>query len=173
MFIAHLPAGYILAKYLEKRISPHYLTKKAFFSAVLIGAVFPDIDLFYFYLIDNRSVHHHKYFLHWFSFWIPIFVIALSAFKFSLFKQSITLFLSLFAGAALLHICLDTFVGDVWLFAPFIDRAYVFFEVTNRYQPWWLNFIFHWSFGVELLICAYSYMLYTRRKEVRVNKSIS
>lgn len=116
----------------------------------MIGAVFPDIDLFYFYLFDNRSVHHHKYFLHWFSFWIPIFLMSYFYFKFSQYTSRLALIVLLFSSAALLHISLDTFVGDVWLFAPFIDKPYVFFEVTNRYQPWWLNFIFHWSFGMEI-----------------------
>ncbi len=137
MFIAHLPSGYILAKFLDKKLKQTKISKKAFFTIIMIGAVFPDIDLFYFYLFDNRSVHHHKYFLHWFS--------------------------VLLSSAALLHISLDTFVGDVWLFAPFIDKPYVFFEVTSRYQPWWLNFIFHWSFFVEIIICFIAFILYLKK----------
>ena len=124
MFIAHIPSGYILAKFLEKKLKATGLSKKTFFALLMVGAVFPDLDLFYFYFIDGRSVHHHKYFVHWFSVWLPIF------------------------------------------FAPFIDRPYVFFEVTPRYQPWWLNFILHWSFLVELLICVYALYLYFRKNEV-------
>lgn len=160
MFIAHLPSGYILAKLLDKKFKQKRLTQKVFFSIVMIGAVFPDIDLLYFYLIDHRSVHHHKYFLHWFSVWIPIFLISYFCFKRSSYRHQLALMATLFSGAALLHICLDTFVGDVWLFAPFIDQAYVFFEVTARYQPWWLNFILHWSFAVELLICLTAIWMY-------------
>lgn len=165
MFIAHLPSGYILAKLLEKKFRHNLLSKKVFFIVMMIGAVFPDIDLFYFYLFDNRSVHHHKYFLHWFSFWIPIFLISYFCFKRSVYASQFALMTMLFSGAALLHICLDTFVGDVWLFAPFIDRAYVFFEVTSRYQPWWLNFILHWSFVVELLICFIAMWMYWKDRE--------
>lgn len=165
MFIAHLPSGYILAKLLEKKFRHNLLGKKVFFIVVMIGAVFPDIDLFYFYLFDNRSVHHHKYFLHWFSFWIPIFLISYFCFKRSVCSNQFALMATLFSGAALLHICLDTFVGDVWLFAPFIDQAYVFFEVTSRYQPWWLNFILHWSFVVELLICFIAMWMYWKDRE--------
>lgn len=165
MFIAHLPSGYILSKLLEKKFKHNLLSKKVFFIVVMMGAVFPDIDLFYFYLFDNRSVHHHKYFLHWFSFWIPIFLISYFCFKRSVYASQFALMTMLFSGAALLHICLDTFVGDVWLFAPFIDRAYVFFEVTSRYQPWWLNFILHWSFVVELLICLIAIWMYWKDRE--------
>lgn len=166
MFIAHLPSGYLLARYLYKRIQPSNISKKMFYSAVLIGAVFPDFDLFYFYLIDNRAVHHHKYFMHWFSFWIPIFWVAITWLKISQFKSKCATILSLFSGAVLMHICLDTFVGDVWLFMPFIDKPYVFFEVNPRYQPWWLNFVFHWSFGVELVICLYALYQFKVRKSI-------
>lgn len=160
MFIAHLPSGYILAKLLEKKFKQNLLSKKVFFIIVMIGAVFPDIDLIYFYLFDNRSVHHHKYFLHWFSFWIPIFLMSYFYFKRSIYSHKFALMVMLFSGAALLHIGLDTFVGDVWLFAPFIDQPYVFFEVTSRYQPWWLNFILHWSFLVELILCLIALWIY-------------
>lgn len=102
----------------------------------MIGAVFPDIDLLYFYLFDNRSVHHHKYFLHWFSFWIPIFLISYFNSKFSKYTSGLALAVVSFSSAALLHVSLDTFVGDVWIFAPLIDKPYVFFEVTPRYEPW-------------------------------------
>lgn len=162
MFIAHLPSGYILAKLLEKKFKQNLLSKKVFFIIVMIGAVFPDIDLIYFYLFDNRSVHHHKYFLHWFSFWIPIFLMSYFYFKRSIYSHKFALMAMLFSGAALLHIGLDTFVGDVWLFAPFIDQPYVFFEVTSRYQPWWLNFILHWSFLVELILCLIALWIYCK-----------
>lgn len=165
MSIAHLPSGYILADLLDKKLKPNLLSSKVFYSIIMLGAIFPDIDLFYFYFFDQRSVHHHKYFVHWFSVWIPIFLIAYTFWKISKHRSKLALAITLFSGAALLHICLDTFVGDVWLFAPFIDQAYVFFEVTARYQPWWLNFIFHWSFLVELVICAYALMLYIRKNK--------
>ncbi|MFC3902928.1 inner membrane protein [Acinetobacter marinus] len=164
MFIAHLPSGYILAKILTKKLKQTQISTKALFAIVMVGAVFPDIDLFYFYFVDDRSVHHHKYFLHWFSFWIPIF---LSSFLWlAIFKRQskIALAVCLFCGAAILHIILDTFVGDIWLFAPFIDKPYVFFEVTAKYQPWWLNFILHWSFLVEILITIYALWIFITGK---------
>ena len=160
MFIAHLPSGYILAQLLLKKFKQTKISNKAFLTIIMLGAVFPDIDLFYFYFFDHRSVHHHKYFLHWFSFWIPIFLIALFYFIHSKYSSRTALMISLFTGAALLHICLDTFVGDVWLFAPFIDKPYVFFEVSTRYQPWWLNFILHWPFFIEILICMIAFSLF-------------
>ncbi|AOA58093.1 metal-dependent hydrolase [Acinetobacter larvae] len=164
MFIAHLPSGYILAKVLNQKLQQNKISKTVFFTSIMLGSVFPDIDLFYFYFFDGRSVHHHKYFLHWFSLWLIIFFISYLYYKFSKHFAKYAYIVLLFSSAALLHICLDTFVGDVWLFAPFIDKSYVFFEVTPRYQPWWLNFIFHWSFLVELMICSMAIFLYFKNK---------
>ncbi|NHC03094.1 metal-dependent hydrolase [Acinetobacter sp. 187] len=165
MFIAHLPSGYLLAKFLDHKIKKYNITRTTFFSLLMIGAVLPDIDLFYFYLIDHRSVHHHKYFLHWFSFWIPIFLISYLYWIYTQRKSKYAWMTLLLSSAGLLHICLDTFVGDVWLFAPFIDKAYVFFEVTPRFHPWWLNFIFHWSFFVEIIICLIALFIYLRDRK--------
>lgn len=162
MFIAHLPSGYILAKVLFNKVKYKKLSKKTFFLAIMIGAILPDIDLFYFYFFDNRSVHHHQYFLHWFSFWIPIFISAYLYLKYSKYNSKFAYIAVLLSSGALLHLCLDTFVGDVWLFAPFIDKPFVFFEVTPRFQPWWLNFIFHWSFFVEIMICIVALILYVK-----------
>ena len=132
MFIAHLPSGYILAKFLQKKLKNLLVKPSTFILITMLGAIFPDIDLFYFYLIDHRSVHHHQYFLHWFSFWIPLFLISYFGLMKSKFKSSFACLLSVFCGGALLHICLDTFVGDVWLFAPFLMKPYVFFELCDK-----------------------------------------
>lgn len=161
MFIAHLPSGYILAKALYVKLHSTGIHVKSFFTAIMLGAIFPDFDLFYFYLIDQRSTHHHQYFPHWFSFWITTFLIAFYFFKH--LKSKFSLLICLFCSGAILHIFLDVFVGDVWLFAPFIDQPYAFFEVTPRYQPWWLNFIWHWSFLIEVLICISAVIVYFKR----------
>lgn len=50
MFIAHLPAGYLLAKTIRLRTPG----RKAVMTAALLGAIAPDLDLFYFgtYILD-------------------------------------------------------------------------------------------------------------------------
>lgn len=52
MFIAHAPAGYLLS-----RAHPS-LRKYAMW--IVLGSVFPDIDMFYFYLISDGTAHHHS-----------------------------------------------------------------------------------------------------------------
>ncbi|GHT96641.1 hypothetical protein AGMMS49545_22150 [Betaproteobacteria bacterium] len=69
----------------------------------------------------------------------------------------------LFCSAALVHIILDTLVGDIWWLAPFYDKPYALFTVPARFFPWWLNFFLHWSFVAELLIWMWAIRLYRRR----------
>jgi inner membrane protein len=58
MLIAHAPAGYIIAKTLNKRSSA------AFVICSLIFSIWPDIDLLYYYLFEYGKVFHHTYFPH-------------------------------------------------------------------------------------------------------------
>lgn len=164
MFIAHLPAGYILAKKLYQKFPPSLISKRIFFIAVLAGSIFPDLDLFYFYFIDARSVHHHYYFFHWPLPFLSIGIISALLYFFSpqVTLKKIALICVLFCSAVMLHIILDTFVGDIWWFMPFIDQPYALFEVPAVQSHWILNFVLHWSFIVELIICIYSLRLFLK-----------
>lgn len=127
--------------------------------AGIIGAVAPDFDMIYFYLIDHGQTHHHKYITHWPVLWISL----LLAFTllFIVHRQSKQVFLCLvFCLGCILHIVLDSFVGDIWWLAPLADHPYSMFTVPARFKPWWLNFIFHWSFFVELLICIWALLIF-------------
>ncbi len=57
MLIAHAPAGYIVAKKLN------YAEKPAVISSAVF-AVWPDIDLVYYYGWDHVETFHHLYFPH-------------------------------------------------------------------------------------------------------------
>ncbi len=67
MFIGHIPAGYLVSYSIIKLIknpnlSAHNTNQLLFIG--IIAAAFPDISLFYFYLIDNRQHLHHSYWTH-------------------------------------------------------------------------------------------------------------
>jgi inner membrane protein len=122
----------------------------------------PDLDLLYFFLFDNQQTHHHKYFPHlpwvWFS------LLGLSIAGRRIWPASPLPALSLvFSLGGILHVVLDSLVGDVWWLAPFVDRPYALFTVPARFDPWWLSFILHWSFLVELAVCAWALVIYRRR----------
>lgn len=73
MFIAHLPAGYLCAKLTSRRSESPY--RRLIFWSIVIGSVLPDVDMFYFHLIDNRQTHHHLYWTHLPSFWLVGYLI--------------------------------------------------------------------------------------------------
>ena len=112
MIIGHLPAGYILAKTLIRKLAksgihPHYIML-----AGVIGAIFPDFDMFYFYLIDNRQHHHHTYWSHYPIIWLTLTLLSVVWYRSSLEKFHATLAI-IFSSAGLIHLFLDTIVGDV------------------------------------------------------------
>ncbi|MBB3992622.1 hypothetical protein GGR95_000241 [Sulfitobacter undariae] len=55
MFIAHVPAAYLLSRSLRDPQAQ---------IALLIGSVAPDLDLTRFYFLDGQSIHHHEYLTH-------------------------------------------------------------------------------------------------------------
>jgi hypothetical protein len=164
MFISHIPSGYIMVVSLIQRLKKYPVSAKLITWIGAVGALAPDIDMIYFYLIDHRQTHHHKYISHWPIFWLVLSVAFALSYRFS--QKSKIIFISLiFCLGGVLHVILDSFVGDIWWFAPFIDKPYAVFTVQAIFKPWWLNFFLHWSFAMELLICVWAFILYRRRSE--------
>lgn len=162
MFIAHAPSGYILAASLLKRIKGIHVSAAIVVSAGILGALAPDFDMVYFYLVDGRQTHHHKYISHWPLTW---FILLFGGLLWQRLNRNgkAPLLLVVFSLGGILHVILDSLVGDIWWFAPFIDRPYALFTVPALFKPWWLNFILHWSFAVELAICLWALVVYRKR----------
>ncbi|MBQ0712776.1 MAG: metal-dependent hydrolase [Porticoccus sp.] len=168
MIVAHLPAGYISAKLLFKHFIGAGVGAQVFIIFGILGAVFPDLDMFYFYLIDNRQHHHHTYWPHYPMLWLVLLAIASLWLKFSKERSNASLLL-VFSIGGFIHMLLDTIVGDVWWLSPFVDKSFVLFTVPATYEIWWFNFIFHWSFVLEICILVWSILL-LRKKRPNVNR---
>lgn len=165
MFIAHIPSGYILATSILRYRRRTPASSSAVIVAGIVGALAPDIDMAYFYLIDHRQTHHHKYITHWPIAWFTLTAISLLWFNSA--KQSKVAFLAwVFCLGCVLHLILDAFVGDIWWYAPFVDRPYAMFTVPAKFKPWWLSFVLHWSFAVELAICFWALLVYQGRSKL-------
>lgn len=160
MIIAHLPSGYLMAVALLRKI--RRAKPSAVIAAGIAGAGAPDLDMFYFHLIDHGKVHHHQYLTHWPILWLGLLLASALWFKCKPSRAGVLL--QVFALGGVLHLMLDSLVGDIWWLIPFVNEPYSLFTVTARYQPWWLNFLWHWSFAVELAICAWAVLLYRSRK---------
>lgn len=163
MFIAHLPIGY-LATRLAGKIWPECARSwKLFAAAGLLGSIVPDLDMLYFHLIDQRQHHHHSYWTHLPVFWVIVMAAAVVVVRL-VGKRSWLPLVSVFGANIFLHLLADTIVGDIWWLAPFVTRPYAFFTVPALYQPWWLNFILHWSFALEVtLLVAAGYLSWRSR----------
>jgi len=118
MFIAHLPAGYLLAKLFKIEQTKETLSEKTIISLALIGSVLPDFDLIYFYLFDNRQHLHHSYWTHIPVYWVLIYVSAMTLSQIIKHKKLFYISTILFC-CIILHLILDTMVGGIlWLY-PF------------------------------------------------------
>lgn len=138
MITAYLPSGYLLYSGFKQPDKPLLF-------ACLLGATWPDLGLIWFYLIDDRAFHHHRYWVHAPAFWAMITLLALPvAFRLrQTYKRATIGFLL----AWFLHLCLDSIVGSImwlWLFSNrFFQLAIV--EPTH-------TFIMRWSFALEIAI---------------------
>lgn len=134
-------------------------------TAALLGAIAPDLDLFYFYTLDGRQHHHHSYWTHYPSVWFALMLLAWGASRIKPWSTGGT-WLLIFSMSGFLHLLLDCIVGDIPLLAPWSMRFHALATVQAQYHPWWLNFLLHWSFFLELLIIAVSVciMVSGRRK---------
>ncbi len=153
MITAHLPSGYVVARGLPRGL-PHALP------VALVAAVFPDLDLLFFYLVDGRGFHHHHYWVHLPAFWLALGVVAVPlAARAGYGRQA-----ALFVAVVFLHLALDTVAGGVaWLW-PVDDRLFTLAVVPARYGHWVLNFLFHWTFLLELAVWAWAGFLLIRRR---------
>ena len=131
----------------------------------LTGAVFgvlPDLDMLWFYWVDHRQFHHHVYFTHWPIVWLGLGGLAVAWWRMR--RSEASVYAVLLAAIGMVHVVMDSVVGDIGWFKPWDDVLYSWFEVTNRYSPWQLNFIIHWSFALELVIVALAVLKWRQTK---------
>jgi len=145
MFIAHIPIGLALGRLITKRSLTFPVIAVAIF-----GAIFPDLDLIRFYLFDNHQRHHHDYWTHIPGVWVLMMLGWLCLTKF--LKRPFGRLALVFFTAILSHLLLDTMAGAIeWLW-PFSDRGFHIVTVPATHAKWYLSFLTHWTFALEILI---------------------
>ncbi|MCP4404285.1 MAG: metal-dependent hydrolase [bacterium] len=166
MFIVHTPAGYVLTSLLLKSYSDEFSDKtlKRIFYAGIVGSVFPDLDLFYFYLIDQRQHLHHSYWIHIPFYWLLIIGFCTVA-AYAANSKTMLVTTGIVGANIFLHLVLDTLAGKIRWFYPFSRYDVVLVDVTARYQWWVWNFVLHWTFMLEglLLLLAAVYWRSSRK----------
>ncbi len=173
MFVAHLPAGYLITRYYLRTIETRLIKSSAVKYYAMFGlfcSVLPDFDLFYFYLIDNRQHAHHTYWTH-----IPMFWVLFSGLLYfgakALFKKNVGLLSVILLANTQLHMLLDSVAGGIYWLYPLSSEKYRLFEITARFDWWVFNYIIHWTFLFELIIIlTAAYVVWEDRKLMSVNE---
>jgi inner membrane protein len=148
MLIAHLPAGFILGT-LARDVSGN---ARAIMPAALLGSVAPDLDMFYFYLVDGQQTHHHSYLTHWPLFWLGLGCVVLSLARW--LRPRFGTAALVFFVAVMTHMVLDSIAAPMQWLMPFNDASVELVTIPARYSHWVLSFVLHWTFALEITICA-------------------
>ena len=152
MLTAHLPSGYILAQWTRRKV-PHMMP------AALIGAMLPDLDMLWFHLVDQASIHHHRYWPHIPLIWLGIAAVTLPILRqFGLLSTGLVFFAAIF-----LHLLLDTIAGGIlWLY-PVDDTLFALTVVPADYSHWIISFMLHWTFLLEVAVWLLAIRLWVTR----------
>ena len=155
MFLAHLPAGYILTKFLQKKLNIN-----RFLWVGLVASILPDIDLVYFYFFDHRQTLHHSYWIHVPFYWLILGLLTLIVIRLSKQRAYLAAAIIFFANI-FLHLLLDTLVGKIEWLQPLSLHAFYLFDVPAKYDFWVYNFIFHRTFLLEITVIVWAvYLLF-------------
>ncbi len=154
--------GYLVSSSIFRRMKSPGIGKRGYLIAAMAGAVAPDLDLLYFYLIDNRQHRHHSYWTHYPSLWICLLLVSLTLWNFKRGRAFIS-YLMIFSLNGFIHMVLDSIASEIHWFAPVSHQAYGLMSVTARYQPWWLNYILHWTFLAEITLVLTALVVWCRR----------
>lgn len=148
MFIGHLPAGYLATTALLRDEA----SRRRILRIGLFASVAPDLDLLYFYLVDQQRHVHHSYLPHLPLAWaVTLGAVALGM-RVRGAEWASWLTLAVVAVNVFLHLAMDTVAGGIrWLW-PFSDVELVLATVQPRFDHWFLNFILHWTFALEVAL---------------------
>ncbi|MEO0863448.1 MAG: metal-dependent hydrolase [Pseudomonadota bacterium] len=140
MFIAHLPAGYLLARACPRLPS----------GPLILGAVVPDIDLVLVYGWGT-PMHHHDLLTHRPMLWLVLWATAAAT--------GLTRLAALALGATV-HVMLDSWAGRIDWGWPVASLPVTVVNVPARFDWWVLNFLLHPSFLLELCLVAAALLLW-------------
>ena len=106
MFIGHLPAGYLITKGLLRRSGGNgsvAQTGPLLLALGLSASLLPDLDMFYFYLIDHGQHLHHGYWTHLPIFWLVVCIGLFALFSVIQVPDQMNMGIMVILAAGLLH----------------------------------------------------------------------
>ena len=113
-----------------------------------LGGLAPDLDAIGFHLGIVHGFHRATPF-HWPSTWIAVAMIGLVLIW---LRRDAGTFVCVLALSALVHCGLDMTMAPLFWAAPFSWEPFELIHVPGGWSPYWLGFIFYWTFVPEILI---------------------
>ena len=152
MLIAHAPAGYLVG------VAAHARWPFVGMAAAgLLGGLAPDLDLIP-YRLGLLEGHHRLSLTHWPVVWLGLLALA------ALLRHPLAL---TFAASGLVHCGLDATMAPLYWAAPFHWQPVELVEVPGGWDPYWLGFVFWWTFLPEIAIWAAAIAVWRRRSARR------
>lgn len=131
----------------------------------LIASITPDLDLFWFYLVNERQTNHHDFLFHWPVFWTGLALLAWLICKL-LHWRGAGIFILVALSNLLLHMVLDSVAAEIYWLRPLAALQVNLVEVPARYDWWVWNFVLHWTFLLELSITICALVVFWRNLRV-------
>lgn len=154
MIFAHLPAGYLLSRVIQKK-----LNTSRFLWLGLVGSVLPDLDILYYIFSGKRWLSHREFWMHIPIYWVGITLVVFLALALLRKKDWYPAAVIFFAGV-FSHFILDTVIGGIQSLYPITRVGYYLTIVPARGGFWLWSFVLHWTFLLELaIILAAAYVL--------------
>jgi inner membrane protein len=154
VFIAHIPAGFLLTqRLLHAKQAPGTPMYGYLLLLGMFAAAFPDCDFIYAHLIDHMRYLHHSYWTH-----IPLFWLCLYAVTYLLTMQyaMARLIAQIVCFNALLHCVLDTTSGGIlWLY-PWSGHFFRLMSFPPHHGGWHIDILWQSTFLPELLIIGFA-----------------
>lgn len=166
MFIAHLPAGYLATRLLLRGRDLSGAARRRLMGLGMAASLLPDLDLLWFYLVDERRQVHHAYLPHKPFAWLVALAVAAGVMRMMRASRQAWIALAVLGANAMLHVVLDTTAGGIrWLW-PWTEAEFAMSQPAARYQPWYLNFVLHWTFALEMALVITAVWVWTRGRAV-------
>ncbi len=153
MFIAHLPAAYLLGTVLKRRW-PQAMTPAAW-AALLLASIAPDLDLLYFYGFSDRGFNHHIYPPHVPMVWLVTSVLGGLCLRAgpARWRTAWAVPWAMVSTGWWLHLVLDTVAGGIWWLWPWVTTPYVLMPIfPRRFDNAWLNMLSHPLMAIEVMV---------------------
>ncbi|HEX3020718.1 MAG TPA: metal-dependent hydrolase [Chitinispirillaceae bacterium] len=171
MLIAHAPAGYLLTRLLSRTLFKNKIIPKRsdrlyqqLMFAGIIGAILPDFDFFYHFFMDPNKISHHSYISHMPVFWFSLMCILILTGNI-LKNNKISTISVILCSSAMLHLVCDTITGKIYWLYPLSSRGFNLFAVSDIHIWWVHNYMYHWTFLIEIAIVACAMVIFLRVKE--------